>query len=513
MRNYYSKNKNNNNRDSITYQNVITIPRQNSTEVQLSDIYDNSLETGNKLRKMYENSNRRVTLFCNTPIKHTREYEIFVNPQRRIFLLSYIILCICSPLVFRYVMGTNSKAEDNELSQWGSDISATEWFILMVVFLDTLSNVLKGLPMISGQPSQLEASRKCVVDGHLVLSHCSPFVSEDDAILLRSLLGRTCTMLKTCGGRHSLQGLYIDSILNERRLKGELHRRFLWLSWMLFVTRLIRLCVKVRQREGATITAEYEIQRESTNTDITSNGTYRQSTLENKWFVKSTTQPIKVDADVSTERAVYENGLFVGRDTMVLPSGMKGRPKTTPFQKFALLAACAKEAANIDAEDDVVDSACPISAGVTYKPRVGDSFSIPAEVRQKFESSIGFLDATREDVDEEEAEDAEQALSPAHAAALTLEKKQLEYERKKREIEMELARKRSPENNATTCREEPSLSSLPNLPLKVDLSDIVSMVQFLSAWLEVIKAKEWTYNFNNTSYVLPIIAEVFIIPY
>jgi hypothetical protein len=82
----------------------------------------------------------------------------------------------------------------------------------------------------------------------VVLGLCSPFVSEDNTILLRSLLGRTCTMLHTCGGRHNIQGLYVDTIMNERRLKGERHRKNIWLGWMAFLSDIAGLCARSTKR-------------------------------------------------------------------------------------------------------------------------------------------------------------------------------------------------------------------------------------------------------------------------
>lgn len=83
-----------------------------------------------------------------------------------------------------------------------------------------------------------------VVSGKVVIGLCSPYVSEDNTILLRSLLGRTCTLLHTCGGRHDIHGLYVDCIMNERRLQGERHRENVWLGWMTFLTNIAKLCAK-----------------------------------------------------------------------------------------------------------------------------------------------------------------------------------------------------------------------------------------------------------------------------
>ena len=124
---------------------------------------------------------------------------------------------------------------------WGGDLHFIEWFILIVIFCDTIGNILKALPMTSGRPTELESSRHCRLDGVTVLGLSSPFVSEDEAVFLRSLLGRTCTMLRTISGRHSLQALYVDTILNEKRGPGEKARYHLWVAWLQFLEKMASL--------------------------------------------------------------------------------------------------------------------------------------------------------------------------------------------------------------------------------------------------------------------------------
>jgi hypothetical protein len=123
--------------------------------------------------------------------------------------------------------------------EWGGGLHFIEWIVLLVIFLDTFGNILKSLPMVSGRPTELESSKLCCLDGIAALTCASPFVSEDESVFLRSLLGRTCTILRTVGGRHSIQGLYVDTILNEKRGKGETVRFHLWLAWLEFITRVV----------------------------------------------------------------------------------------------------------------------------------------------------------------------------------------------------------------------------------------------------------------------------------
>lgn len=133
---------------------------------------------------------------------------------------------------------TETRHTGSDNIEWGGDLHFIEWFILLVIFVDTVGNILKALPLVSGRPTELESSRLCRLDGQAVLGLASPFVSEDEAVFLRSLLGRTCTMLRTVSGRHTLQSLYVDTILNEKRGSGEKSRYHLWVAWLQFLDRM-----------------------------------------------------------------------------------------------------------------------------------------------------------------------------------------------------------------------------------------------------------------------------------
>ena len=130
---------------------------------------------------------------------------------------------------------------DKTTSVWMSGLNWIEWLVLITIFLDCFGNVLRYFPVVSGRPTELESARSCTCEGVTVLGCTSPFVSEDEAIFLRSLIGRTTTVFHTIGGRHNISGLYLDTILNEKRGKGEANRRHLWLSWIEFVTILGRI--------------------------------------------------------------------------------------------------------------------------------------------------------------------------------------------------------------------------------------------------------------------------------
>lgn len=136
---------------------------------------------------------------------------------------------------------TETYDNGNFTSIWGDGINWVEWIVLITIFLDCFGNILRYLPVMSGRPTELESARSCLCEGISVLGCSSPFVSEDEAIFLRSLIGRTATVFHTVGGRHNLQGLYFDTIVNEKRLKGEANRKHLWLSWLEFITLIARI--------------------------------------------------------------------------------------------------------------------------------------------------------------------------------------------------------------------------------------------------------------------------------
>jgi hypothetical protein len=136
---------------------------------------------------------------------------------------------------------THITKVDKTTSVWTSGLGWVEWVVLVTIFLDCFGNILRFFPVVSGRPTELESARSCACEGNVILGCTSPFVSEDEAIFLRSLLGRTATVFHTIGGRHDLSGMYLDTILNEKRGKGEANRRHLWLSWIEFVTILGRI--------------------------------------------------------------------------------------------------------------------------------------------------------------------------------------------------------------------------------------------------------------------------------
>jgi hypothetical protein len=202
-----------------------------------------------------------TTLFSDFPITTSVEYNRVVKPERIKLLCILALLLVITPLVFRYACGSsdNNGVNSNAIP-WASALDVWEWVILIVLWLNVLGLIFRLLPMITGCPSAVQSSRVCTLDGVVALGCSSPFSSEDDTILLRSLLGRTCTVFHTTGGRHAIQGLYVDAILNERRIKGEAQRRNAWLGWMKFLHALVDVTLLVKEERLAAAAKKAEKQ-------------------------------------------------------------------------------------------------------------------------------------------------------------------------------------------------------------------------------------------------------------
>lgn len=190
-----------------------------------------------------------TTIFSSCPITTSPEYNKIVDKERTIILGTLVVLVLTGPLVFRYVLGSRISDVDDEPVVWASEMDGWEWGVIMVLFLGFIGSVLRLIPVISGRPAAVESTQKCVLDGVAAMGIASPFASEDDTVLLRSLIGRTVTVFSTVGSRHSIHGLYIDCILNEKRIKGEANRRAIWVAWMKFLSALVDVCMRIKEDE------------------------------------------------------------------------------------------------------------------------------------------------------------------------------------------------------------------------------------------------------------------------
>ena len=122
----------------------------------------------------------------------------------------------------------------NSVSDWGGGLTIFDWITLLTIFFDTIGNIMRFLPILCGRPTDVESAKSVQCSGAAVLGCSTPIVSENEAIFLRGLVGRTLTILHTIGSRHNIRGLYLDCIVNEFRGKGEDKRIQMWCAWVQF---------------------------------------------------------------------------------------------------------------------------------------------------------------------------------------------------------------------------------------------------------------------------------------
>jgi hypothetical protein len=81
-------------------------------------------------------------------------------------------------------------------------------------------------------------------------------------------------MFHTVGSRHSIQGFYMDAILNERRIKGEISRRNCWIAWMKFLHALVdvSLLMKEEAAKDSALAAVYATDSERFKSPATPQG-------------------------------------------------------------------------------------------------------------------------------------------------------------------------------------------------------------------------------------------------
>lgn len=123
----------------------------------------------------------------------------------------------------------------NSVSEWGGSLTIYDWIVLLTIFFDTCGNFMRFLPILCGRPTDIESAKSVQCSGCAVLGCSTPIVSENEAIFLRGLVGRTLTVLHTIGSRHNIKGLYLDCIVNEFRGKGEDKRIQMWCAWIQFI--------------------------------------------------------------------------------------------------------------------------------------------------------------------------------------------------------------------------------------------------------------------------------------
>jgi hypothetical protein len=188
------------------------------------------------------------SLLIQSPIKDNPAYHWAIQRERFIIIIILLIQVIFGPIVFRYCMGAQTIKNQEYPTVWGSYLDSFEIYFLLVIFANLVNFIFRMLPALCGKPATIESVKEKTLTGSAVLCVCSPFCSEADALLIRNMLGRTCTLFATVDSRHAIDGLYIDVTMNERRVSGEANRKNIFLHWTTFLTILIKLC---QNRKGS----------------------------------------------------------------------------------------------------------------------------------------------------------------------------------------------------------------------------------------------------------------------
>jgi hypothetical protein len=188
------------------------------------------------------------TLLSSEPIRDSKEYSQAIRRERYLIITILCIIVLCGPLVFRYCLGC--RTNDNKAPIWGGDLDYFEVYILLALFSNMTGAIIRLLPVVCGGPATIESVKQIKLEGEVALCVVAPFCAEGDEMLLRSMLGRTCTLFHTISSRHVLHGLYVDVTMNEKRLKGEANRKKLFFEWMGFLTTLIKICQKNDAENG-----------------------------------------------------------------------------------------------------------------------------------------------------------------------------------------------------------------------------------------------------------------------
>jgi len=130
-------------------------------------------------------------------------------------------------------------------TKWGKTFNVFDWIVIFTIFFDTVGNLLRFMPILCGRPTDIESAKSVQCSGVAVVSNATPIVSENEAIFLRGMIGRTLCIFHTIGSRHNLKSLYVDTIVNEFRGKGQDKRTQMWCAWIQFVE--VLAAMKTRQ--------------------------------------------------------------------------------------------------------------------------------------------------------------------------------------------------------------------------------------------------------------------------
>lgn len=134
-----------------------------------------------------------------------------------------------------FTSNTTEDTKETTSNKWGESLDAFDWIVILTIFFDTVGNLLRFMPILCGRPTDLESAKSVQCSGVAVVGNATPIVSENEAIFLRGLVGRTLCIFHTVGSRHNIKGLYVDTIVNEFRGKNQDKRTQMWCAWIQFV--------------------------------------------------------------------------------------------------------------------------------------------------------------------------------------------------------------------------------------------------------------------------------------
>lgn len=368
-------------------------------------------------------------------------------------------------------------------SVWMSGINWVEWVVLITIFFDCFGNLLRYLPVLSGRPTELESARNCLCEGITVLGCTSPFVSEDEAIFLRSLIGRTATVFHTVGGRHNMHGMYLDTILNEKRGKGETNRKHLWESWMEFVTLLARIGSEDYQDDGFDDYDEEE--DEDVYEDDRKHNYHRSGTGE------SATQRTGEESGTTGESRPRKSSMINRQVSAASTHVTRGGERRGSRATLSAVPQNIRGTLN-DLHSMTVTGDKPIAGADIGSLRVNSTEVVNFDKRTR-SSTIGGAVARPSFRNHE----IFARMSQATARNTIGERKSLgglrmpnipRVDNVDEEYEEEYEWEGEPREIDPFDPEE---------DLEFDMTDLLPLICFLDGWLEAIKDKEWTYNYRK----------------
>ena len=442
-------------------------------KVEYAEIYH--AEEGHAIGNVattYHTNSPKVSLFASSPIQISDEYRHLIFKERSLFLINMFALVVLGPLVFRYALGSSQYV-------WAAGVTSTEWFILIVIFLDTLNSIFRGLPMVSGRPTETEATRSVSVHGSVVIGNCSPFVSEDDAIFLRALLGKTCTVFCTCAGRHSLQGLYVDTILNEKRLKGEENRKALWLAWMTFLSSMVQLCLKIKHREYTQTMDQAAPDHEgSGGAPDTAGADDKEEHRRSKDFGIGRYD----DAE-----AAYPSSLRISK--MEAFSTVGGEMKEGHFRNLSMLTQAAHRKQSLSGGEEEGRG-----RAATHHVAMYTSHSAPLTRLSEILSESSADTSTTKDHSSGKSLRPSSSMGEANGLSTHVESTPPDASGTASNPLLSSGNGHPPPNGDRSS----ALSQSARDEYLVDAADIIPLLSFLHHWLAVLKEREWTYDYRNT---------------